>query len=121
MSVWQYLYNISETILKKVKVLWKKRKWNRGNVSSCWLELERRQNYGGRLVGAKGLGGSGSDFVSESDADFNERIEHNKKVAVSKGYLTWYIETCKEEAKRKGVLFDKEACLVSWREERANM
>ena len=118
LSVWQYCYNISETILHQVRVLWKKRKWNRGNVSSCWLELCKRENFGGRMIGARSVPHAGVMVNMESDADFNERISHNKKVAIAKGYLTWYIETCKEEAKRNKVAFDKEKCLETWRLER---
>lgn len=119
LSVWQYLFNISETILKMVKVLWKKRKWNRGNVSSCWLQLAQRNNFGGRVLGAKGL--EHKIDYSESETDFKERIAHNKKVAVAKGYLGWYIDSCKEECKRFSEVFDKDKCLETWQKLREGM
>lgn len=114
LSVWQYLFNISETILKKARILWKKRKWNRGNVSSCWLELKKRENFGGRLIGSHSISHAGVNLNMESEEDFKIRIAHNKKVALNKGFLAWYLDTCKEECKRLGKNFDKEKCVEEY-------
>ena len=118
LSVWQYLFNISETILHSVSVLWKKKKW--GRSSSRWVSLKERRNFGGRMRGAKGVSVS-SRVWDESESDFKERIEHNKKVAVSKGILSWYLDACKGECKRFGVPFDRDACIDSWNKLRKDM
>ena len=114
LSVWQYLYNISETILVSVKRLWKKKAW--GRSSSRWLKLKARENFGGRLVGAIAKKSVSDDdsFGNESEADFNERIAHNKKVALSKGFLAWYLDACKEECKKRGLVFNRDECVNEW-------
>ena len=122
LSVWQYLYNISETILVSVRRLWKKKSW--GRASSRWKELSRRENFGGRVVGSVNVSssdGTGDEFGVETDEDFFLRIEHNKKVAVSKGFLVWYLEACKEECKRRGVPFSREECVSKWNKLRENV
>ena len=114
LSVWQYLFNISETVLKSVRKAWKRRKWGRGDVGSgAWVSLRVRENFGGRKPGSKGIRRV-SSVLEESEEDFNERISHNKKVAVEKGFLAWYLEACKEECKRRGVRFERESCVDAW-------
>lgn len=114
LSIWQYLFNISETILKKAKVLWKKKKWNRSE--SVWLELKRRENVRGRTPGSRNRRGAGLDAsLGETDEEFEQRIEHNKKVAIEKRYLFWFLDACKEECARKGEKFDKEKWIKEWK------
>lgn len=111
LCVIQYLFKVSDTVLKKVMRLWKSRKWNR--CESSWLELEKRVlGRSGRKVGSKNR--VVDDENVETLDDTLLRIRHNKQAAVSKGILEWYIEACKEECRLNEVKFDKKACLASW-------
>ena len=106
----QYLFKVSDTVLRKVMRLWKRRKW--GKEESSWLELDKRAlGNQGRKPGSKN---HVVDGEAESIEDTLLRIEHNKKAAVAKGMLSWYIEACKEECRLAGEKFDKKACLASW-------
>ena len=118
LCVWQYCFNISETILRFVKVLWKKKRW--GRSSSEWLQLKKRENFGGREWGSKNLS-ENRNLVLESDADFDERISHNKKVAITRGIFAWYLEACREECKRKKVPFNRDECASAWNKARNNI
>lgn len=108
----QHLFNVSPTILNSVVVAWKRKKW--GRTSSRWVLLKKRENFGGRIVGAKGLNNSDFDLEFESDDEFEARISHNKKAAIEKGFLAWYLDACREECKRKGIVFDKDKCVREW-------
>ena len=110
LCVIQYLFKVSDTVLRKVMRLWKRRKW--GKEESSWLELDKRAlGNQGRKPGSKN---HVVDGEAESIEDTLLRIEHNKKAAVAKGMLSWYIEACKEECRLAGEKFDKKACLASW-------
>jgi len=110
---WQYLYKVSNGLLEDVMRQWKRRKWNK---SECvWINVEKRLNEYGREKGSKNKNRF-NELESESDEEFKERIEHNKKAGIEKGYLAWYLDACREECKRAGVRFEKEKCLKEWKE-----
>lgn len=113
-----YLFCLSATVLHSVCVEWKRKSW--GRSTTRWIELATRTNFGGRVVGALGKKENSVDeFGVESDSDFAIRIEHNKKVALEKGFLAWYLDACKEECKRQGLVFNREECVRSWDKLRA--
>lgn len=112
LCVIQYLFKVSDTVLKKVMRLWKRRKW--GKEENAWLKLEKRSlGCSGRKPGSKNSK-SLDDEVVETLDDALFRIAHNKKSSVAKGILEWYIEACKEECKLKGLKFDKDKCISEW-------
>lgn len=120
LCVIQYLFKVSDTVLRKVMRLWKRRKW--GKEESSWLELEKRAlGRSGRKPGSRNNKSLDSDGEVESREDILLRIRHNKKAAVAKGMLSWYIEACKEECRLNETKFDKKACLASWDKLRLDM
>lgn len=119
LCVIQYLFKVSDTVLRKVMRLWKRRKW--GKEESSWLELEKRAlGRSGRKPGSKN-GEKDADGGTESVEDALFRIRHNKQAAVAKGMLSWYIEACKEECRLAGEKFDRIKCLASWDKLRLDM
>lgn len=113
----QYLYKFSASFLDKVRREWKRKKW--GRSSDRWLELERRcLKAGGRKQGSKNkinLVRPGYWSENETVIEALDRCEHNKKVAVMKGYFAWFLEACREECKIRGEVFDKDECVSAWR------
>lgn len=105
--VWQELFNISDTMLKRAK-----RK--RGHD---FVIIGERRNNKGRSLGAKNLNKSGVLWTEEDQ----ERVEHNKRVAVEKGYAEWYLDACYEECKGKGIAFVREKYLKEFQECRKMM
>ena len=100
----QYLYKFSDTFFKRLQGHWKRDK--------SFVEMERR------VIGKCGRKKGGHNQVQESEEESREeiflRIEHNKKVAVQRGFLEWYVEACKEECKVLGQKFDKNKVLEQW-------
>ena len=93
LSVWQYKYCISKSIMKRVK-------------SSCvWKELKIRTWSGGREKGKK---------VEVDNSELLFFCRHNKEVAISKRSLYFYLEARKEECKLLGVKYDKDAEIVAF-------
>ena len=110
----QYLYNLSETFLLSVK-----RSWRKG-TGSKWVQVPKKVlGKSGRKKGGHNSVDKSGDSEEESLEELLLRVAHNKKVAIEKGFYTWYKEACEEEAKAKGVPLDKVEMLVQWNKERA--
>ena len=115
----QYLFCLSPNVLDSACIMWKKKKW--GRSSSRWLELKPRNLNLGRKPGSKNVeGGSGvvegSGRFVETEKEFFERTSHNKQVALRRGVISWYLETCLEECKRRGEPFSREKYVEEWNE-----
>ena len=114
LCVIQHLYQFSEVTLKEIKKQWKRFKWKK--ASSPYLELTRREPHKGREVGSKNKVEEKEDFESVEDVLF--RCEHNKKSALEKGILGYYLEAEKERCKVLNLRFDKDKVLQDWNQER---
>ena len=117
LCVWQYLFNISETVLLGVKRCWKRKSWGRSD--SSWVSLGVRKNFGGRKRGANSIRRSSDLVEAETEEEFVQRISHNKKVALERGIMAWYLEACLEECKRRHVPFSRPNSITEWNELRA--
>lgn len=107
----QYMYQFSVQVLNEIKKQNKRRKW--GRSESCYVQLQERVQHKGRKLGSKNR----EDFEdSESEDEILERCRHNKDAGVSKGFLSWYLDACKEECKALGKKFDREKCIEQWKE-----
>lgn len=119
LCVIQYLFQYSETFLRNVMKCWKRYKW--GRSESAWVQMTKRVlGKGGRKKGGHNSVTNDTD-EKESLEDILSRCEHNKRVAVSRGFYTWYKEACEEEAKALGKKLDKVEMLVQWNKERAKL
>ena len=100
LCVWQEVFNISDTILKRVK----------SKRGGGWVKLSVRRNNKGRRVGALGKA------VSERSEYDPQRVERNKRLAVERGVFAWYEDACKEECAGTHVAFSHEKCLKEFNE-----
>jgi len=101
----QYLYKFSVSFFERVKRHWKRQ--------HSYVSMEKR------VVGKCGRkkGGKNKRNVDDEKESLDEilfRVRHNKKVAVQRGILEWYLEACKEEAKALDLKFNKDKCLEEW-------
>ena len=110
----QYLCCFNISVLNEVFKQWKRKKW--GRSPDRWVKLKFRQNIKGRKRGA--VSEKRKEMWSESEEDFCERIAHNKKAAVLKGYLGWYLDACREECAHFGRKFDRNFWISVWKVER---
>ena len=113
----QYKYQFSVQVLNEIKKQSKRRKWGRSD--SVYVQLQERVQPKGRKLGSKNIAKSFED--SESEDEILERCRHNKDAGVSKGFLSWYLDACKEECKVLGQKFDREKCIEQWKELRKDI
>lgn len=101
----QYLFKFSASFFDRVKGHWRR--------DHSYVEMERRKvGKCGRKKGGKNK----KDAYNEEESleDLLLRVRHNKKVAVQRGILEWYLEACKEESKALDLKFNKDKCLEEW-------
>lgn len=113
----QYMYQFSVQVLNEIKKQSKRRKWGRSN--SVYVQLQERVQHKGRKLGSKNVSKGFED--SETLEDILSRCQHNKDAGVSKGFLSWYLDACKEECKVLGQKFDREKCVEQWKELRKDI
>lgn len=108
----QYKYQFSAQVLNEVKKQSKRRKWGRSD--SVYVQLQERVQHQGRKPGSKNIakGFENSETLEET----LERCRHNKDAGVAKGFLSWYLDACKEECKVLGQKFDRDKCIEQWKE-----
>jgi len=113
----QYKYQFSVQVLNEIKKQSKRRKWGRSD--SVYVQLQERVQHKGRKLGSKNIAKGFDD--SESLEDILSRCEHNKRAGIEKGFLSWYLDACKEECKVLGQKFDREKCIEQWAELRKDI
>lgn len=107
----QYLFKFSGSFFERVKRHYKRER--------SYIAMDRRKlGNSGRKKGSKNV--VCEDEEKESVSDIISRCAHNKRIAIQRGILGWYIEACKEEAKALGQKFNKDQCLNKWQEMRKN-
>lgn len=108
----QYLYQFSVQVLNEIKKQSKRRKWGRSD--SMYVQLQERVQHKGRKLGSKNR----EDFNEnvETLEETLERCQHNKRAGIEKGFLSWYLDACKEECKVLGQKFDRDKCIEQWKE-----
>lgn len=107
----QFKYQFSVQVLNEIKKQSKRRKWGRSD--SVYVQLQDRVLHQGRKLGSKNIS---KGFEEESVEETLARCRHNKDAGVSKGFLSWYLDACKEECKVLGQKFDREKCIEQWKE-----
>ena len=100
----QYLFKFSASFFDRVKGHWRR--------DHSYVEMEKRKV--GKCGRKKGGKNKRNSEEAESMEDLLLRVRHNKKVAVQRGILEWYLEACKEECKALDLKFNKEKCLEEW-------
>lgn len=120
-SAIQYVFCLSKSVLSEVEKLAKRVKW--GKSETKWYSLKEREVVRTRNRTRNSLGTvsstvSGTEKFSETKADALERVAHNKKVAVKKGYIERFIEASKEECKILKREFDRDVCISEWKKMR---
>ena len=105
----QYLYQFSVQVLNEIKKQSKRRKWGRSD--SVYVQLQERVQHKGRKLGSKNR----EDFnENESEDEILSRCQHNKRAGIEKGFLSWYLDACREECKTLGKKFDRDKCVEEW-------
>ena len=112
----QYLYQFSVQVLNEIKKQSKRRKWGRSD--NVYVQLQERVQHKGRKLGSKNRE---SLEDKESEDEILSRCEHNKCAGIEKGFLSWYLDACKEECKVLGQKFDREKCTEQWKELRKDI
>ena len=116
-SVIQYVFCLSKSALSEVEKLAKRVKW--GKSETKWYSLKEREVVRTRTRNRVGSVSSTSiEKFNETKADALERVAHNKKVAVKKGYIERFIEASKEECKILKREFDRDVCISEWKKMR---
>lgn len=117
LCVIQYLYQFSTCVLNEVMKQSKRRKW--GRAESCYVQLTKRKQCLGRKKGSKNRESFNEDV--ETLEETLNRCRHNKRVAIEKGFIAWYLDACREECKALGKKLNKVQMLAQWNKERGDL